>query len=866
MPTRADLKAFLDGLKEQFLENPTSTPVETTISAKIDSIIRECWSDRLAPRSFALFAIGGYGRGTLHPQSDIDLLFFFKDVIDEDAIKAVLHPLWDLQFKVGHQMRHADDFKEFDETQMESYTAFLDCRFLLGDPDIAPVFEYEILRQVIRDNRDRFLRALVEMKTARYKRFGDTIFQLEPDLKDAPGGLRDVHWSGWARKSMDFNSGYLAEEAFALHRCIRNFLHFYSSRNFNVLSFEFQEQIAQRLAYKDSEHGEAAEHLMRDYFMKAGDIARQASLWEEAIIGSPNRVSIPSDFSDPFDMIKAFAEAHRKKARLDSATLAAIRQRVASSDGVGGPAGSKEAAQRRTEEIRDERLRMQARAERERDSAKPQAQGAAINETVGPTPTNVLSNHPRAGRLILDMMKDRKGIYDTLLTMHEVGLLGKIFPDFEEIRCRVIRDFFHKYTVDEHSLIAIRNIEELPPSHHFSVLLNELEHPELLLLSLLFHDIGKSHRHDEGNHVHPSTEGVKVILDKLQIPAEQSQKVVFVVNCHLEMSKIILRRDFSDEHVIQQFADVVGTPDNLRMLCLLTYADMKAVNNEVVTPWKEDLLWQLYVETYNRLTLGLADDQYSQQQELESDIQAITSLLPPEVPPQQFRNFLDGFPRQYLRTTPKKQIADHFLLSRKLADRPMVMHIAKNGAVYDLLVMTADRPGLFSKITGVLSFFGMNIIRAQAFSNRHGTIFDLITFEDPDHYFEKNPSEADHFAEVLNDVIGGKVELDALLDRKFKSVVYRQKKGLSVPTTIHFDDEFSKRCTIMEIVAQDAFGLLYRMASVISGHGCNIEVALITTEGHRAIDVFYITRQGQKVSRELESELETDLNRALAEA
>src|SRR2546425_849879 len=810
MTTRADLKAFLDGLKDRFLENPSSTPVETAISAKIDGVIREFWGDRQAPPSFALFAIGGYGRETVHPQSDIDLLFFFKEAIDEDAIKTVLHPLWNLQFKVGHQIRHADDFREFDETHMESYTAFLDCRLLIGDPAVAEEFEYEILRGLIASNRDHFLRALVDMKSARYKEFGDTIFQLEPDLKDAPGGLRDVHWSGWVRKALEFTSGCLPDGALELHRWIRNFLHFHSGRNHNVLSFEFQEQIADRLGYRDSEHGEAAEHLMRDYFLKAGEIARQASLWEEAVIGSPSRVSIPSDFSDPFDMIKAFAEAHRKKARLDSATLAAIRQRVASSDGV-------------------------------------------------------LANHPKAGRLILDMMKDRKGIYDTLLAMHEVGLLGKVFPDFEEIRCRVIRDFFHKYTVDEHSLIAIRNIEELPPSHHFSVILSELEHPELLLLSLLFHDIGKSHRHDEGNHVHPSTEGVRVILDQLKIPPEQAEKVVFVVKNHLEMSKIILRRDFSDHHVIDQFADTVGTPDNLRMLCLLTYADMKAVNNEVVTPWKEDLLWQLYVEPHNRLTLGLADDQYTQQQELESDIQAITNLLPKGTPSQQIRDFLDGFPRQYLRTTPKKQIADHFLLSRKLADRPMVMHIAKNGAVYDLLVMTAGRSGLLSKMTGVLSFFGMNIIRAQAFSNPHGTIFDLISFEDPDHYFEKNPTEADHFAQVLNDVIGGRVELNALLDRKFKSVVFRQKKGLSVSTAIHFDDEFLKRCTIMEIVTQDAFGLLYRMASVISGHGCNIEVALITTEGHRAIDVFYITREGQKLSPELEEKLQHDLEVVLSQ-
>src|SRR5262249_28891877 len=145
---------------------------------------------------------------------------------------------------------------------------------------------------------------------------------------------------------------------------------------------------------------------------------------------------------------------------------------------------------------------------------------AAIRSRVDSS-DGVLVNNPRAGRLIIEMMKDRKGIYETLLAMHEVGLLGKVFPDFEEIRCRVIRDFFHKYTVDEHSFIAIRNIEDLPPSHHFSVLLNELENPELLLLSLLFHDIGKSHRHDEGNHVHPSTEGVKTILHKLELPPEQ---------------------------------------------------------------------------------------------------------------------------------------------------------------------------------------------------------------------------------------------------------------------------------------------------------------------------------------------------------
>lgn len=808
MISRSELKSFVDELKTRFLENPAAGLVETVISAKIDETIRDIWGDRKIPRSFALFAIGGYGRGTIHPESDIDLLFFFKDAIDEESVKAVLHPLWNLHFKVGHQIRHGGDFKKFDETHMESYTAFLDSRFLLGDRPTADEFEREILPGLVKRSRDKFLGGLVAMKASRYGQFGDTVYQLEPDLKEAPGGLRDMHWSGWVRKSIEASNGHLLPtEALSFHHRIRNFLHFNAGRNFNVLSFEFQEQIAGKLAYKDTQRGEAAEELMRDYFLKAGVLAREASFWEEEIVGHPNSISLSSSFSDPFEMITAFAEAHRTKARLDSSTLVAIRRRLSTTNGV-------------------------------------------------------LGNNPRAGRAILEMMKDRKGIYEALLAMHEVGLLGKIFPDFEEIRCRVIRDFFHKYTVDEHSLIAIRNIEELPPAHRFSILLNELENPELLLISLLFHDIGKSHRHDEGNHVHPSTEGVKGILNKLEVPPEQAEKVVSVIKNHLEMSKIIMRRDFSDEAVIQQFADLVGTLDNLRMLTLLTYADVKAVNNEVLTPWKEDLMWQLYIDTYNRLTLGLADDQYSQQPSLETDIEEITRLLPRGTSAQDIRDFLDGFPRQYLKNTPKKQIAEHFMLSRQLAKRPMVMHFAKNGPVNELLVMTADRPFLFSKITGVLSYFGMNIVRAQAFSNRHGTIFDLIAFEDSNRYFEKNPSEIGRLEKMLTDVINGNVQLETLLRGKFSSIVFQTKKG-RVSTTIHFDNEFSKRCTIMEILAQDAFGLLYKIASVISSHGCNIEVALITTEGQRAIDVFYLTREEQKLSAELQEQIQRDLTGVL---
>ena len=814
LAARTELKTFLEKEKTDFLEKPGFGPLEETICRKVDEVCVHIWTqtERVSARGFALLAIGGYGRRTLHPESDLDLLLFFRDKVDEGIVKSVLDPLWDLPFHVGHQIRLASDFKAFDPTHVESYAAFLDNRYLAGSEATCSEFQKEVLPGFLRRHRDVFLRSLIDAKKTRYERFGHTVFQLEPDLKDAPGGVRDFHWADWVRKTLEGPEERDPERSLAFHHCVRTFLHFQAKRNFNVLSYEYQEQLAPRLGYSESPHGEAAETMMRDYFLQASGIARRAFMWEEEIGGSRNRIAIQSHFNDPFEMVEAFAEAHRKKASLHAVTLSAIRQRLNASGGI-------------------------------------------------------LANNPRAGRAVIEMLKDRRGIYDTLLAMHEVGLLGKIFPDFEEIRCRVIRDFFHKYTVDEHSLIAIRNIEELPPKHRFSMILSEVEHPELVLLALLFHDIGKAHRHDPGNHVHPSTELVKVILGQIALPREQADKVTAVIRNHLEMSKIILRRDFSDDSVIQQFADLVGNVDNLRMLVLVTYADIKAVNTEVLTPWKEDLLWQLYVETYNLLTLGLADDRYEQQPALEVEIQAVLDLLPRKTSAQDVRNFLDGFPRQYLKITPKSDIAEHFKLSRKLESVPMVTHLARrDGRVYEVLVMAADRLFLFSKITGVLSYFGMNILRGQAFSNRHGTIFDLITFEDVDNYFAKNPSEVERFSKVLKDVIDGVTDLSKLLQGKMTSILFRQKKKAMVPSRIHFDDEFSDRCTILEIVTQDAFGLLYRIGTVLSSHDCNIEVALITTEGQRAIDVFYITRNGAKLQADVEKKIEADLLQALPEA
>ena len=815
MPIRSELKLSIEDIRTRFFGDPVNFRAEEALCSMMDGALGQVWESQQNRAGYAVMAVGGYGRRVLHPHSDLDLLIFFTDRVVEDIVNDLLTPVWDLDFRVGHQIRESSDFRHFEPEQMESYTAFLDARFLFGEAAVADSFTGELLSGLLGRSQRRFLRALVDMKDVRYERYGGTVFQLEPDLKDAPGGLRDYHWTRWVTRGLEQSDDHSPLEAVGFLQRLRNYLHFMSGRDQNELSYEFQERIAADLGYTDSDWGEAAEHLMHDYFLKAEEIARSVSKWESEIVGGPDALSVGEQPRDQHEIMTVFLEAHRRKMTIDAATLGRVREAL--------------------------------RGFTEDDFAAPVYGGT-----------------------VLHMMRDRRGIYGTLRLMHQVGLLGRIFPEFEAIRCRVIRDFFHKYTVDEHSLIAIRNIEQLGAEsgtrnarRGLGAILDEMESPALLTLALLLHDIGKSAQHHEGDHVCSSVEGVDAVLERVCLSDAEQARVRAVIRNHLEMSKIILRRDLTDPNVIAQFAELVGTPEDLRMLCLLTYADMKAVSPEVLTSWKEDLLWQLYVATYNHLLHGFADDRYVQGEDLEGEINGILRFVASRVGVDDLRSFLDGVPRQYLRTTPKDQIARHFEQYQRLSEEvEMVMHVARRDSFHEILVMTPDRPYLFSRITGVLSSYGMNILRAQAFANRSGVVFDLITFEDVGERLTKNPQDVDQLQQVMEDAVAGRVQVDALLRRKTTSVVFRRKKG-AVPTSFHFDDESSDRCTILEISAHDDIGLLFHISRVLSDHGCNIEVALITTEGNRAIDVFYLTRDDERLPPERQETLESDLLAAI---
>ena len=817
----------------------------------LEDILKRLWQDLVSPEEagpgdFALVATGGFGRGWLFPYSDVDLLFLYADRRAEEAHKEEIgrfsQELWDLKLKLSPASRTLAECDRFDPNNTEFTISLLDCRYLAGDRELFARLRDKVIPKLVMREAKPLLQGLAEVTRERHGKFGQTVFHLEPNLKETPGGLRDYNVACWlalisamgklgdwphasslrapVRKQLD-----AALEFLMATRC---FLHFRHGRDDNALSWEAQDEAAARkIGASDAAELTAAD-WMRIYFGHARAVQRTVTQLQE---------EIPEAWSS---LRRQFQGWRSRPASPDFSVVDGLIF-LQQSSSLRDP----EMLLRLFHFMAHHGLKLSATTEHRIEQELP---------ALAVTP-------PRGAELWLYLQETllQPHAAEALRAMHSLRLLTLLLPELKPIDSLVVRDFYHRFTVDEHSILAIESLHRLRESRsewdkRYAELLGELEDPELLYLALLLHDTGKGV--PGGNHVEASLEIAGRCLDRLDVDAGERAVVLFLIGNHLEMSAQ-LRRDIFNPETVAAFAEKVGTPERLKMLCLLTYADIKAVNPEALTPWKAENVWQLYIGAANYLNRSADRRVHDANGEKLARLRSLAPVMSTK-----FKEFVEGFPQRYLRVHSAEEVMRHMQMAEEFGHDPVQVDLKRGRHWYELTLVTKDRASLFATLTGVLAAWGMNIVKAHAFSNQAGTVVDTLYFTDRFRTLELNMSEWERFKQSVAAVLTGSADLDRMLRDRQRSEKSTRVKVV-VETRIDFDDLCSSTSTLLQVIAQDRPRLLHRISSCLSHQKCNIEIALIDTEGQMAIDTFYLTSEGKKLTAEMQRKVEKALGNEL---
>jgi [protein-PII] uridylyltransferase len=771
--------------------------VRRTLEARATEVtesVRRAWSKSLQPRfpsGVALAATGGFGRGELFPYSDVDLLFVVETENQippmKDALSAFLQDLWDTGLRPSHAVHTVAYCVAEHDDNRELTISLLDRRMLAGDPAMFKWLDERFSAFVLKRGAAIGAR-LAHLAESRRATFQDTIYHLEPNIKDTPGGLRDLQTARWLDVLMGGESAQNLAPAFDFLGSLRIRMHEMAGRDQNRLSFDVQESLSDRPA-----------ELMRDYYRHARQVNRAAER------------AIDSAMAKEETLLGRFLEW---RSRLSTSEFTVLRDRVF----LRSPS-----AANRGLELFEFVARHQLRL---------------APDTVDRLNGVEIDARWDHWKRLLELPHVSLGLH----AMQESAALASAIPEWCHIECLVVRDFYHRYTVDEHTLVAIASLESIE-DRRISDLWAEIDRPDLVRFALLLHDIGKG---SGGDHVTESLRIAREVLARLDALEADRATIEFLIARHLDLSAVMTSRDLSDEATAKMLADRVGAVERLKQLTIMTYADISAVNPQAMTPWRLEQLWRVYLLAHAELTRGLHAER----------IHAWVGVDPHRAA------FLEGLPVRYLRTHLDSEINGHVELARQLESRPVAIEIAHQRGAYHLTLLTRDHPGLFAAVAGAISSFGLSIMKAEAFSNAQGIVVDTFAFSDPHRTLELNPSEVDRLRGIVRRVVEGKQDAAKLLRGRPKPLL--PSRAARLKPRVVLNNDASDSATLIEIVAEDRAGLLYDLARAISDAGCDIEVVLIDTEAHKALDVFYVTSNGGKLDEALQDRLKSSLIDACA--
>ena len=791
----------------------------------------------------SLIAVGGYGRGELAPYSDIDLLFLLPYKMSpycEQVVEFMLYRLWDLGLKVGQATRSVEECVRQAETDLTIRTNLLEARYVWGDQDLFELFKARFDKQIVKGHGEAFYQGKLAERNARHQRHGGSRYTLEPNIKEGKGGLRDLQTLLWLARFVCrvdnmqalVDQGMLtAAERAAFDKALNFFwtlryhLHYLTGRGEERLTFDLQPEIAQRLGYTDHAGTKGVERLMKHYFLMAKSV------------GGLTRY------------VCAAIEAKLiKKPMLRMPALGILRKELGGFPIAGGRLSIARADHFAQHPI--DLLRIFAVAQKNDVEIHPTAMTEMSHAL---RLVDRLRDDPDANTLFLEMLTSDKRPELTLRRLSEVGILGRFIPDFGRVVAQMQYDMYHSYTVDEHTIFAIGILarieqgelkDEAPIA---SQVVKEVLSRRVLYLAFLLHDIAKGRA---GDHSVLGGDVAEKLCPRLGLTAEETEQVAWLVRYHLLMSNTAFRRDIDDPKTIADFVDLVQSPERLRLLLVLTVADIRAVGPKTWNGWKAQLLRELYHRAVNLMLGGLNTAE-------EDRAASAITILQQELTDWNDADLADhaarGHPAYWLAFPPAALGRQARMIRAAEAEqRPLSVefNVDRWRSMTEVTIYTADRQGLFSQLAGAMALCGASIVDARIFTLRNGKALDTFFVQDSEGGPFDRPARLAKLSSTITRVLEAPEQTLAQL-QELPPLAHPAARNFPVIPRVLIDNRASATHTVVEVNGRDRRGLLYYLTAALTNLNLQISSAKVSTFGHRAVDVFYVKDHfGLKVESE----------------